>query len=184
MSRSNPLIVRVRLADLPRFAPVWIESRVALGQSLEWAERAAREGRLEQSVARDEVRVYTAMEAGEVLGFVVVTEAGLSGMTDETAVWIDQLYVRPVARRQGVGKALLAHVTRYADHVGATHVVSFLPTRDRDSNRFLARLGFGTVMTARVVSTALLRRRVLVESAGSALLRRRRSLRARAHAGV
>ena len=184
MSRSSLLIVRVKVADLPGFLPLWEESRVALGHSPEWAERASREGRLEQSVARDDVRVYVATGGDEPLGFVVVTNAALSGMTDESGVWIDQLYVRPHARRKGVGKALLAHVTRYADHVGATHVVSFLPAKDRESNRFLARIGFGTVMIARVTSTAILRRRVSAESVGSALLRHRRSLRARGRVGA
>lgn len=181
MPRTNPQVVRVEPADLPRFVAIWIESRVAAGQSAEWADRAAREGRVEQALAREDVRAYLAVADDEILGFAVVTASPLSGMVEDPAVWVDQLYVRPQARKQGIGKLLLAQVSRYADHRGATHVVSYMPTKDREANRYLARLGFGSTVTTRIVASAALRRKVIAaEAVESRTVRHRRSLRARA----
>lgn len=56
-----------------------------------------------------------------------------------------------------------------------------MPTKDREANRYLARLGFGSTVTTRIVASAALRRKVIAAQAvESRIVRHRRSLRARA----
>lgn len=183
MTRSTVAVSRVRTADERAFAPLWVASRVAAGHTEDWALRAVREGRISEAVAREDVRIYVATGGGRPLGFVTVTHSPLSGLSDESAAWIDQLYVDPDYRKTGVAQALLRMAARYAEHVGAHQLVSCVPAKAKESNRYFARLGFAPLVTGRSTSPGALRRRLAgdeVESQSELVVSRRRSLRARA----
>lgn len=182
MARASAEVVRVRPADEADFAPLWVEARESLGASRDAAERAVREGRLTTALSREDVRVFAARSDGCLVGFAVVAASPLSGMTGIEAVWIEQLYVRDPSRRHGIGQALLAHVTRYADGIGAAQIVSVGRSTDRDGSRWFTRLGFANVATLRTVSPAALAGRVEGTSVASTAVRRRRTLRARGRA--
>ncbi|WP_052592448.1 GNAT family N-acetyltransferase [Luteipulveratus mongoliensis] len=187
MSRSPVSVSRVGVDDEQAFAPLWIESRVAVGQTADWARRAVREGRIRDALLRDDIRIYVAKADGAQLGFVVVTHSPLSGLNDDAAAWIDQLWVDPAHRRTGVARELLRMAARYAEYIGANQLVSCVPAQEKDSNRYFARLGFAPSVTSRSTSPGALRRRLAgdeQESTSEAVVRRRRSLRARTAARV
>lgn len=141
---------------------------------------------MDVALARDDVRVFLASTEDKDTGFAVVTRSPLSGLGDEQAVWIDQMWVAPDHRGTGVAKALLTRVSAYGEEHGSTQVVCCVPTNERGINRYFAKLGFAATVTLRVTSTASLRRKLtgVAESKGAATLRARRSLRARAREDV
>lgn len=185
MSRLSVSVTRVSADEESDFAPLWIASRVATGQSEAWAERAISEGRVSLAVAREDIRIYVARVDAAYVGFVVVTHSPLSGLGDESAAWVDQIYVDPDYRRTGVAQALLLKAADYAEHVGANQLISCVPAQEKDSNRYFARLGFTPLAIGRTTTPTALRRRLAggeKESNSEAVVRRRRSLRARSRA--
>ncbi|WP_265446790.1 GNAT family N-acetyltransferase [Flexivirga meconopsidis] len=187
MARSAVQVARVSPGDEERFAALWVESRAAQGLSADHAERTIREGRLRVSCQREDVRIYLATIDEEPVGFTVVMHGPVSALNDDIAVWIDLLWVKPGRRQRGVAKALLAMVASYAEHLGASDIVSCVPATSRDANRFFARLGFASVVTERTTTAAALRRRLAGSHhppSVSEAVRRRRSLRARSRTRV
>ncbi|WP_341678459.1 GNAT family N-acetyltransferase [Niveibacterium sp. SC-1] len=71
--------------------------------------------------------------AGERVGFFVVR-------SDEGALLLEHLYIKPNHQGQGVGAAVLAEVFAQADRQACPVRVGAL--RESDSNRFYARHGF------------------------------------------
>jgi GNAT superfamily N-acetyltransferase len=57
---------------------------------------------------------------------------------------LEALYVLPSLRRQGVGRALLDAVTKWAGEVGCGDVVASVPEGDEDARACLLACGFGT----------------------------------------
>ncbi|MBR7742177.1 GNAT family N-acetyltransferase [Phycicoccus sp. BSK3Z-2] len=177
----RPVDVRPVGDDLTDVTALWLESRVGQGASREACARTISDGRLAAALRRPGVVASVARLEGAPVGFVVTTDNPF-GLSPTPEVTIEQLYVCPDARRLGVAKALLASVLTGAERGGCETVVSNVPTTSREANRFFARLGFGSVVTRRVVPTRTLRRRLAPETAptGLELDRRRRSLRRRA----
>lgn len=169
--------------DLTHVTSLWVEAKVDAGTSREVCARAVADGRFAEALRRPGVQAYLAVLEGTPVGYALTTESPF-GLSPAPEVAIEQLYVCPEARRHGVAKALLGAVLSAAERAGCEHVVSNVPTTSRDANRFFARLGFGSVVTRRVVATGTLRRRLAPETAetGLELTRRRRSLRQRAFA--
>ncbi|WP_186526288.1 GNAT family N-acetyltransferase [Leekyejoonella antrihumi] len=191
MAKSAVRVSRVTAEDADaseQFAALWTQSRVDTGQSVEWAERAVREGLIRGALARDDVRVYLAASGGRPVGYAVVMDGPLSGLADEPVVWIDQVYVRTECRRGGVSKSLLARIAHDGEAMGAGQIVSCVPTQAKELNRYFARLGFAPAITERTISPAQLLRHLAsgeeAEPQAMAIVRRRRSLRARARARV
>ena len=182
MARSTVCVTVASLSDRDRLIPLWVQLRAETGQTKEWAQRAAQDGRMEAALSSDAVRVFLATSDEVDTGFAVVIRSPLSGLGDEQAVWIDQMWVAPDHRGTGVAKALLSRVSAYGEEQGSTQVVCCVPTQARGVNRYFAKLGFAATVTLRVTSTASLRRKLtgVAESKGAATLRQRRSLRARA----
>ncbi|GGL24797.1 GNAT family N-acetyltransferase [Phycicoccus endophyticus] len=167
--------------ELRDVTDLWCEARIDAGTSPEVCSRTVADGRLGAALRRPGVQAFVARLDGVAVGYVVTTDNPF-GLTATPEATIEQLWVTPSARRHGVAKQLLGAVLSAAERAGCEHVVSNVPTTSREANRFFARLGFGSVVTRRVVPTALLRRRIAPASAetGLELTRRRRSLRRRA----
>ncbi len=183
MVRRLVEVTAVDPEDLRDVTGLWFAAKVDAGSSREVCARTIAEGRLAAALRRPGVQALVAHLDGEPVGYVVTSDNpfGLDP-TDEMSV--EQLWVAPDARRQGVAKALLTAVLGSAERAGCEVVVSNVPTSSREANRFFARLGFSSVVVRRVVATSALRRRLAPETAetGAALRRRRRSLRQRAFA--
>lgn len=185
MARSSVRAVRPGSADLVDLEQLWIDYRVSAGQTREWAARMVRDGRLRDAVGDKDVRIFLAHNGTEATGYLVLVRNPMSSMSDETSVWIDQMYVLPAHRRTGVARSLLAVVPLAAESIGAGVVTAAVPAAQRDINRFFARLGFASTTTLRSTSVAALRRHLEPELAaeragGQSVVRLRRSIRGRA----
>jgi GNAT superfamily N-acetyltransferase len=179
----SPFIVSEVTPELESaFTELWMQARVEAGATEEWAMRSSTGERVSEALRRPDVRLYLARSGERFVGYVVLTQSPLSGLSETPTVWIDQVYVVPSARRGGVAKALLATATRYADEIGADQVASCVPAEQKESNRFYARLGFSQYVVRRVTTTANLRRRLTgaQNDASVQTVHLRRSLRARA----
>lgn len=191
MSRPQVLVRRMDPSQAAALAPLWLAQRVEGGTSPEAAERALGDGALEQALARPEVVAFLATtEAGEAVGYAVLTDTTGAVFGDAPSVGLDQLFVAPAWRRHGVARHLLSASATYADRSGAEQIVGHVPAAHRDANRFFARLGFSPTTVRRVTTPAALQRRLAAATSGSVsrqplgsleqVLHRRRSARGRA----
>jgi len=118
------------------------------------------------------------------VGFLMLSTRPLLPLIGEPAVSIEHLYVLPESRRLGVGRALIARATTYAEQRGAGQISTSVPALGREEQRFYARLGFSPFVVRRVTSVTALRRRLTPQADPrvEATVVRRRSLRARSRA--
>lgn len=147
------------------------------------AQRAPRDpatapGRLEALLAHPDVEVHVALvsrgsaqERAEVgaeaaVGVAVVRRAELVVPVLARVLHVDQLWVDPAWRRQGVGHLLLAAVAAAAEAAGVEEVSASSEPGQRDAQRFLARLGFGRPVVVRAAPLAVLRSRLGATTAG------------------
>lgn len=179
-------VVAVRDAqedDLPALVAMWEELR-GLGGRLERVMPTASEDgvveRLRDLADDPGSRALVATADDEVVGMAVLTTTAFAPLFDQMAVHVHYLHVREGRRRLGVGKALLAAATSFADEIGAEHLMTSVLPQLRETNRFYARLGFGPVVVRRTVPVGVLRRRLAAEGVSGAtddVLLRRRTLR-------
>ncbi len=180
MARPHLSVSRAGAADAGVISEMWIESSLAEGLSHDLAARAANAGRIQEALERPGTTVLLATQDGAPIGFAVVN-LRQHGLLEQAALGLDELYVRPEARRQGVAAHLLGAVARLAEGQGQEVIFATVAANDKVSNRYFARRGFAAASTSRMVPTAVLRRKLAgTESAArDVLLGRRRTLRAR-----
>jgi GNAT superfamily N-acetyltransferase len=158
--------VHVRAAtesDLPDLLRLWDELEATGGRHTRDALHVAIDdvaGRLLAAMQDPAHRVVVATVADDVHGMAVLTRASLSPLSSVCAVQLNHVVVAGGHRRNGVGHALLAAATAYADSIGAEHVLVGVAPMLREANRFYARLGFSPVVVRRMASVAALRRRL------------------------
>ena len=171
-------------ADVKSLAQLWSQSRPAgrsggagRGERVDLAENLVR------AIRRDGVKAYLASLEGQDVGFVVLSRGPLLPLLDEPSVAIEHLFVSDAARYQGVGRALIARATTFAEQGGASQISTNVPASGREEQRFFARLGFSPFVVRRVASVGALRRRLMPEPflAREATVLRRRTLRAHHH---
>ena len=63
-----------------------------------------------------------AEQDGEIAGLCIVTMKEKSGMKEGTTAYIDDLFVNPDFRRQGIGKLLFLKAQTLAKHKGASRI--------------------------------------------------------------
>lgn len=187
MSRSLVTVQRVDAGLQAQFIELWITHRIEAGTTPEAAGRLAADGTLRNALGRRDVTAFIAFVDERPAGYVVIADTTRSLLVAAPSVSIDMLFVHADFRRQGVGRALLAAASRYADRHGCEHLVSAVPAQDREANRFFARLGFAPETMRRVASSATLQRKLAGEPRSQRysldkVLRRRRDVRARAAA--
>ena len=105
-------------------------------------------------------RILLALLDGEPAGLMLGRIVGPGPFTDVVAMDIEAVYVKPDARRRGLGRALLVAAVAMADEAGATELYSSPLPGARGMQRFLARVGFAPAASHRAVSTAVLQRRL------------------------
>jgi GNAT superfamily N-acetyltransferase len=104
--------------------------------------------------------IVVATVEDRVEGLAVMSLGTLGPMSDARSLQLAQLVVEGGRRRRGVGRALIAAATAFAEDVGAEHVVVSVYPHLREANRFYARLGFTPLVVRRVATVAALRRRL------------------------
>jgi GNAT superfamily N-acetyltransferase len=68
-------------------------------------------------------RVYVAEQDGEIAGFSTAHRWGPPPIYEESSeVYLDELYVRPDDRREGIGTQLVDAVSDWADRIGARRI--------------------------------------------------------------
>ncbi|MDO5501536.1 MAG: GNAT family N-acetyltransferase [Actinomycetia bacterium] len=167
--------------DRAALTQLWLSASVESGVSPEAASRRASQGAVEAALQREDVYGFLARFDDEPAGFIVATES-LMRFSDGDELVIEQIYVDPGLRKQGVARSLLLATTGLAERLGFDRIASAVPSGAREANRFFARLGFGPTVTRRVASVSAVRRRVSPTEATSSrdrLLHLRRSMRAR-----
>jgi GNAT superfamily N-acetyltransferase len=105
--------LRIRDAE-PGDVPVLLElfRELALYEKLEHALRATEE-RLERALFGEPPAAHglIAVRGSEVVGYAIYFHT-FSTFLSIRGIWLEDLYVRPYARRAGAGRALLASVAR------------------------------------------------------------------------
>ena len=175
-------------ADFPDLLTLWDELRDQSGRGAPLAPSPSTE-RLTKLLTKIEqdptLGAVVAEVDGDVVGLACFVARPTSPFIETPVVSIDYLHVRNGFHRRGVGRALVAAASGFAEMAGAEHIgVSVLPHL-REANRFYAKLGFSPLVVNRVTTVSALRRKLGTEAADqralSGLLARRRSaLRARA----
>jgi GNAT superfamily N-acetyltransferase len=185
VARAHVEISRATVEDVDDLVLLWGRSRDefnAAHRALASIGIEAIRKRLILAMESGEIEVFLARRDDQLVGYALVRSGQFMPLHDAQAVTVEQLFVEPSERRQGIARSLLGQVAAHAERIGAEQIVTNSPPGARESQRFLARLGFSPMLVRRTTSTGALRRKLSGErrsNALEALLSRRRSLRAR-----
>lgn len=162
-TRPGIAVRRAVPTDLPALLGLLGEFRMISGRSVRpfLRESVALGERLRELLAGDSATVLLAESShGDAIGMAVLTTAPLTSLTDAPALRMDYALVARRARRQGVGRALIAEAAAHAEVVGVDQLAVSVVPSDRESNRFYARLGFAPVLVRRTSSVPALARKL------------------------
>ncbi len=114
-------------------------------------------------------RLVVAEVHDEVVGVAHLVRAPWSPIHEETTVRVSHLFVDGAHRRRGVGRALLAAATTWADEKQIGHLAINVSASARDANRFLARLALGPHAVLRLAPTAVVQAKLDAQAPGTSL---------------
>jgi GNAT superfamily N-acetyltransferase len=132
-----------------------------LAESLVLLEEAVRDGdpipkdladRLRNAIEAGDVEVLAARAEDQILGVVLLVYR-LSVSAGGLFASVEDLYVRPEARSQGVGRALLKAVDELCAERGISYVE--VQVEEEVAEQFYAALGYEPEMGVRVLSRSL-----------------------------
>lgn len=161
MSRCALEIRDARPEDVIGLLDLWAHAgrnEPATARPVEESTRA-----LAQIAADPDERMLVGLLDDKIVAAVHLHRAPLSPLHTETAIHTSYLVVLPEHRRHGYARALLDAALVWAEEKDVTHITAITTSNSRDTNRFLARLGLGTVATIRIASTATMRRKLTPE---------------------
>jgi len=184
LTRSPVATRTASLTDVPALSGLWRELRKVGGR----AERAVNPvavpdiaERLTATIEDPACRVVLACELGEPVGMAVLRAYSPDPLSESRVVQVMHVIVAGAHRRRGVGHALVAAATEFADELEIEHLTAGVYPSLRDASRFYARLGFAPVLVQRVATVAAVRRRLGTDHAGGVrvedVVRRRSRLR-------
>jgi GNAT superfamily N-acetyltransferase len=141
--------------------PVEVTLPTGLAEPLALLEEALRDGdpvpedfadRLRKAVEAGDAEVLAARAEDQILG-VALLAYRLSVSAGGLFASVEELYVRPEARRRGVGRALL----QAADERCEDHGISYVEAQveEREAEQFYAALGYEPETSVRVLSRSL-----------------------------
>jgi GNAT superfamily N-acetyltransferase len=141
--------------------PVEVTLPTGLAEPLALLEEALRDGdpvpedfadRLRKAVEAGDAEVLAARAEDQILG-VALLAYRLNVSAGGLFASVEDLYVRPVARRRGVGRALL----QAADERCEDHGISYVEAQveEREAEQFYAALGYEPETSVRVLSRSL-----------------------------
>lgn len=109
--------------------------------------------------------VLVAEVDGSVAGAVYLTRSLAAPVGGAEALQVGLLAVAPGRTRRGVGRALMEAALARAEALGLENVLAASGPGDRETNRFLARLGLNQVVVVRGATVAALRARLRADPA-------------------
>ncbi|MET3960323.1 GNAT superfamily N-acetyltransferase [Marmoricola sp. OAE513] len=118
---------------------------------------------LAQIAADPDERVIVGLFEDEVVAAIHLRRAAMSPLHTDMALHSSYLLVSPEHRKHGFARMMLDAAVTWAEDKDIAHITAITSSGSRDTNRFLARLGLGTVASVRVASTAVLRRKLTPE---------------------
>ena len=125
------------------------------------AARAAMASRLVEALADPDRHVVVVVGPDDLpLAMALLTVTSANALLDIPAVHLSHAVVPDRHRRRGVGKALVAAATAFAEEQGVEQLVVSVHPGSRDANRFFARLGFAPLAVRRVAPVAVVRRQL------------------------
>lgn len=157
MARA-PLAVRdAQAADLPALAELW-------GVVLRRGEASAQQDDLRSVLAAVEAdparRLVVAECDGVVAGAALLSATTLTELNLEPVVQVHSPHVHSDYRGRGVGSALFEAAVSFAEEQGIALLVTGVIGRNRDVDRFMARLGLSPTAMLRVAPTHVVRARL------------------------
>lgn len=158
MSRGGLEIRDVRPDDLGALERLWTSAGRTTGMTLR-LDRDDASTALAHIAADADQRLIVGEYDGQVVCCLHLRRGPLTPLHAEMVVHTSFLLVDPAHRKHGFAHALLEVAVAWAEEHGAEHVTAFT-TSDRESNRFLARLGLLDVATLRASTTASLRHKL------------------------
>lgn len=132
-------------------------------------------------LASPEFRTLLAIEtdSDQIVGFAVISENLFSSLVGRPAIDVHYLVVPDQRRHRGVGRELLAAVTRFAEELSAEHVIVGVANESRDVNRYFAKAGFMPLEHRRIATVGTLRRTLGLGQPVAARETARRRIRSR-----
>ncbi len=115
----------------------------------------------------------------EVVGVLVAKRDEIGALDLSPVLHVTHLIVAPGHRRRGVGRMLLGAAVQLCDEHGSDWVLATASAGSRESNRYLARIGFAPLVLQRVAPTSVLRRSLGVAETPDRLSVMRRARRGR-----
>ncbi|WP_153505127.1 GNAT family N-acetyltransferase [Cumulibacter manganitolerans] len=111
-------------------------------------------------LASPEFRTLLAVDpaSDEIVGFAVTSEDLFGSLIGRPTIHVHYLVVPDERRHRGVGRELLAEVTRFAEEISAEQVTVDVSSEARDVNRYFAKSGFVPLAQRRIATVATLRR--------------------------
>lgn len=188
MGRPAPQIRDAGPQDAPALLQLWADTSRGAESSPRAQEDAERA--LAGIAASPDERLIVAEVEGRLVAALQLTRGPISPLVRDAVVHTSFLLVDPEHRRHGYAHALMEVAVSWAEEKGVTQVTAFADS-NRDTNRFLARLGLVTLATVRHTSTTSLRKHLSAERSrvsGSnrhlvEVLAQRRSMRRRQTSG-
>ena len=141
--------------------PVEVVLPTGLAEPLALLEEALRDGdpvpeyfadRLRKAVEAGDVEVLAARAEDQILG-VALLAYRLNVSAGGLFASVEDLYVRPEARRRGVGRAMLKAVNELCAERGISYVEA--QVEEKEAERFYAALGYEAETGVRVLSRSL-----------------------------
>jgi len=160
MPRQSPQVRDACPEDAAELLQLWAETS-RTGESLPRAQEDA-ERALASIAAEPDKRLLVAEVGGQVVAALQLTRAQLSPLVVDDVLHTSYLLVRPQHRRHGYAHALMEAAVGWAEEKDISEITAATDT-NRETNRFLARMGLATMATVRHASTATLRKKLSVE---------------------
>lgn len=184
MSRANVRVRPVDIADVPELVTLTrsfdLSAGTFSGRPLQDQAEEHLTQRYEEIIRNEERVLLVAVDdTVGIVGMVVLRHDKIGAIDLTPVLHVSHLLVDARFRRRGVGRQLLGAAVHYADERGLEHVLATAAAGSREGNRYLARLGFAPLVTARLASTSVLRRSLGMADAPDrmAVLRRARLVR-------
>jgi GNAT superfamily N-acetyltransferase len=165
MSRAQAVVRDAVPADALALQSIWLDFTAKEWPTDHRQSREAMETDMVEQIERSVLRFATdpserllvALVDDQAVGVAHLRRAPLSPVHPDDAVHVGYLHVLSNFRRRGIGKQLLEAAADWADEKDSEHIVASVAARNRDANRFLARLGLGQVAVVRASTVASLR---------------------------